>query len=70
MPASRGGRLDADRSAPTRVSRRARQRTRARRDAWLTAALVGVAPLIWLLWPVKSLFYHIPKWYVQLILGL
>jgi hypothetical protein len=27
-------------------------------------------PLIWLLWPVKSLFYHIPKWYVQLLLGI
>lgn len=52
------------------MTRRARKRARARRNAWLTITLVGVGPLAWLLWPVKSLFYHIPKWYIELILGL
>jgi hypothetical protein len=33
-------------------------------------ALLLAGPLTWLLWPVKSLFYHIPKWYVQLLLGI
>jgi hypothetical protein len=52
------------------VTRRAYQRARARRKTYVSVALVSAGPLIWLLWPVKSLFYHIPKWYIQLILGL
>lgn len=52
------------------MTRRAYERSRARRSAWLVVALVMAGPLIWLLWPVKSLFYHIPKWYVELLLGL
>lgn len=70
MSGGRGGRLDANRIAASRVARRARQRARARRDAWLVAVLLAVGPLAWLLWPVKSLFYHIPKWYVELLLGI
>jgi hypothetical protein len=51
--------------------RLARQRSReAHRRRMILTALVVAGPLIWLLWPVKSLFYHIPKWYVQLLLGL
>lgn len=53
----------------SRAVRRARQRARARRDAWTLAGLVAVGPLVMLLWPVKSLFYYVPKWYVELILG-
>lgn len=52
------------------MTRRARQRARGRRDAWTTTAVLLLGPLLYLLWPVKSLFYHIPKWYVQLLLGL
>lgn len=70
VSAGRVRRLDADRSVATRVKRRARQRARARRNAWTIAGLVAVGPLVWLLWPVKSLFYYIPKWYLQLLLGL
>lgn len=70
MPAGRGGRLDANRGAPTRLSRRALERRARRRNAWFVTVLVVAGPLTWLLWPVKSLFYHIPKWYIQLILGL
>lgn len=70
VPAGRSGRLDANRGAATRVVQRARQRARARRNAWITAAVVLGVPLLVLLWPVKSLFYHIPKWYVQLLLGI
>jgi hypothetical protein len=33
-------------------------------------ALIGAGPLVWLLWPVKSLLYYMPKWYVELLLGL
>lgn len=29
-----------------------------------------MGPLLWLLWPVKSLFYYIPKWYVEILLGI
>lgn len=70
MSAGRKRRLDADRGAATRLGRRARQRARARRDAWTVAALVAVGPLVWLLWPVKSLFYYIPKWYFEILFGL
>ncbi len=52
------------------MTRQARRRAHARRKAWRVTALVVAGPLIWLLWPVKSLFYHIPKWYVELLLGL
>jgi hypothetical protein len=33
-------------------------------------ALIAAVPLAILLWPVKSLLYYIPLWYVQLALGL
>jgi hypothetical protein len=33
-------------------------------------ALLAVAPLAVLLWPVKSLLYYIPLWYIQLLLGI
>lgn len=52
------------------MTRRARQRARARRDAWLLAGIVLVWPLVWLLWPVRSLFYYLPKWYVEILLGI
>lgn len=52
------------------MTRRASQRARARRDAWIVTTLVVAGPLAWLLWPVKSLFYHIPKWYLELLLGI
>jgi hypothetical protein len=70
VSAGRGGRLDANRGATTRVTRRARRRARALRRTWVTTILLLAGPLVWLLWPVKSLFYHIPKWYVELLLGI
>lgn len=70
MSAGSQRRLDADRGATTRLARRARQRARARRDAWTIAALIAVGPLAVLLWPVKSLFYYIPKWYLEILLGI
>ena len=67
-------RLDANRGATTRVARNAFKRARARRNArryvWRPGTLVLVGLLIWLLWPVKSLLYYIPKWYIELALGL
>jgi hypothetical protein len=54
----------------SRATTRAHQRARARRSAWTLTALVATGPLVALLWPVKSLFYYVPKWYVELILGL
>lgn len=53
-----------------RVTRASRRRARARRDAWILTALIAVGPLAWLLWPVKSLLYYFPKWYVELLLGM
>jgi hypothetical protein len=70
VSAGRSGRLDANRGAATRVGRRANERARALRRGWTVTALLLAGPLTWLLWPVKSLFYHIPKWYVQLLLGI
>jgi hypothetical protein len=70
VPAGRVRRLDADQSGASRVKRRARQRARARRDAWTLVALISAGPLVWLLWPVKSLLYYMPKWYVELLLGI
>lgn len=70
MSAGRRRRLDANRgiaSGVTRATRRAHQRARARRDAWLLVALIGVGPLVWLIWPVKSLLYYFPKWYAQML---
>lgn len=70
MPAGRVRRLDADRGVGTRVAQRARQRAQVRRNAWIVVAGFLVGPLLWLLWPVKSLFYYIPKWYVEILLGI
>lgn len=70
MSGGRSGRLDADRGAATRLTRRAQQRASARRRAWITSALVLAGPLIWLIWPVKSLFYYLPKWYIEILLGI
>jgi hypothetical protein len=50
------------------VTRRAQQRARARRDAWLLVAFILAGPLMWLIWPVKSLLYYFPKWYAQMLL--
>ena len=54
----------------TRVARRARQRARARRDAWKLTAVIGTVLLVWLIWPVKSLLGYGPKWYVEFFLGI
>lgn len=70
MSGGRGGRLDANRSGTSRVARRAHQRASATRRVWFTLGIAALGPLVWLVWPVKSLFYHIPKWYVQLLLGI
>ena len=63
-------RLDAHRGNASRVTRRDRRRAHERRRAWRVTAFLAIGPVVWLLWPVKSLLYYIPKWYVELLLGM
>lgn len=54
----------------TRVQRlREVRRTRVRR-AWIASAVMFGIPLLVLMWPVKSLLWYFPKWYVELLLGI